>query len=139
MYLEATKILNIHVQCEKEMEVNHDGSGFLRVIPIVGGTFEGDISGVVISGGADWNTTYDNGISHVFAKYVLRADNGDYIAIENEGKIKWSRSEQRIKTVPRFQVNQNSPYAWLNDGVYVGELQTGGAIGYVEIIIYKLM
>jgi hypothetical protein len=138
MQLEAEEIMKIHVQCEPDMEVKNDGSGYLRVIPIVSGWFEGKIQGKIIPGGADWNTTRDNGISHVFAKYLLQAEDGEYIAIENEGKINFQESEGRIKTVPRFQVDHNGRYAWLNCGVYVGELQGGKEPGQVEIIIYKL-
>lgn len=138
MRLEAEEIVRLHVQCEKDMEVKEDGSGFLRVIPIVGGTFDGKIKGTVVPGGADWNTTRNNGTAHVFAKYLLKTESGEYIAIENEGKISFHEEERRIKTVPTFQVNDKSEYVWLNTGVYVGELQAGAAEGQIEIIIYKL-
>ena len=138
MQLEAEEIIRIHVQCEKDFEVKNDGSGFLKVIPIVGGWFEGKMKGKVVPGGADWNTTRDNGIAHVFAKYLLLTEDGEYIAIENEGKIIFKETESRIKTVPKFQVNHDGKYAWLNAGVYVGELQGGKEPGQIEIIIYKL-
>ncbi len=137
MKLEAKEILHLHVICEKEMEVKEDGRGYLRVIPIVGGTFDGIINGTIVPGGADWNTTYGEGVAHVFAKYLLKTEDGVYIAIENEGKIDFSK-EVRIRTVPRFQVSNDSPYAWLNNGVYVGELNFGEKPGQIEIIIYQL-
>ena len=137
MKLEAEEVLRLHVICEPDMEVKDDGSGYLRVIPIIGGSFEGKLSGTVVSGGADWNTTKANGISHVFAKYLLKTQDGEYIGIENEGKIHFQENK-RIKTVPRFQVSNHSPYAWLNSGVYVGELQAGEQLGQIEIIIYRL-
>lgn len=137
MTLEAELIMKIHVQCEKVMEVKDDGSGYQRVIPIVGGTFEGKINGTVVPGGADWNTQRENGIAHVFAKYLLRTDDGFYIAVENEGKIA-NGSESLIKTSPRFQVDGDSKYAWLNSGVYVGSLAGGEKEGQVEITVYKM-
>ncbi|MDD5936439.1 MAG: DUF3237 domain-containing protein [Clostridiales bacterium] len=137
MNLEAKEILRLHVVCEKEMEVKEDGRGYLRVIPIVRGTFEGLLRGTIVPGGADWNTSYNEGKAHVFAKYLLLTDDGNYIAIENEGKIDFTK-ESRIKTVPRFQVSNDSPYAWLNTGVYVGELNGGDEPGQVEITIYQL-
>ncbi|MEG6571537.1 DUF3237 domain-containing protein [[Clostridium] cellulosi] len=137
MTLEAELIMKIHVQCEKDMEVKSDGSGYLRVIPIVGGTFEGKINGTVVPGGADWNTQRENGISHVFAKYLLKTDDGVYIAVENEGKIP-NGSKALIKTSPRFQVDDNSKYAWLNSGVYVGSLTIGEKEGQIEITVYKM-
>lgn len=137
MTLEAKVIMKLQVQCEKAMEVKNDGSGFLRVIPIVGGTFEGKINGTIISGGADWNTTRENDVSHVFAKYLLKTEDGEFIGIENEGKICWSEGAL-IKTSPRFQVDAAGKYAWLNSGVYVGSLVGGVREGEIEITIYKL-
>lgn len=137
MTLDAELVMKIHVRCEKDMEVKNDGSGYQRVIPIVGGTFEGKISGTVVPGGADWNTKRENEVFHVFAKYLLKTDDGFYIAVENEGKIA-NAYEAFIKTSPRFQVDGDSKYAWLNSGVYVGSLAGGKEEGQVEITVYKL-
>jgi hypothetical protein len=137
MNLEAELILKLNVKCEKLMEVQNDGSGYLRVIQIVGGNFEGRLHGEVVSGGADWNTTRDNGIAHVFAKYLIKTEDGEYIAIENEGKIRFDE-ESMIKTTPRFQANSKGKYAWLNTGVYVASLEAGIHEGEVQIAIYKM-
>lgn len=137
MTLEAEMIIKLYVQCEKTMEVRDDGAGYLRVIPIVGGSFEGKIHGEIVSGGADWNTTRDNGIAHVFAKYLLKTEDGEYIAIENDGKIRFD-GQSTIKTTPRFQADDKGKYAWLNFGVYVGSLEAGKIENQVEITIYKL-
>ena len=131
MKLEADLIFKIHVNCEKSIPV-----GNMNVIPIVGGTVEGKIKGVVVPGGADWNTRVDENTSHVFAKYLIKAENGINIAIENEGYISDDHSE--IKTVPRFKVDSNCEFSWLNSGVYVGALEAGKEEGQVEIIIYKM-
>jgi hypothetical protein len=137
MILEAEMILKLSVQCESTMEVRSDGAGYLRVIPIVGGSFEGKICGEIVSGGADWNTSRDNGIAHVFAKYLLKTEDGEYIAIENEGKIRFE-DQSIMKTTPRFQADISGKYAWLNSGVYVGSLDAGKKENQVEITIYKL-
>lgn len=136
MKLDAELILKIHVQCSEALDVKDDGSGFLRVIPITGGTFEGKLQGTVIPGGADWNVQRKNGIAHVYAKYLLRTEEGVYIAIENTGKI--TDNEAAIKTVPVFCVDEDSRYAFLNSGVYVGSLEAGSEQGQVEIIVYKM-
>lgn len=137
MTLDVEMIMKLYVLCENAMEVKNDGSGYLRVIPIVGGTFEGKINGEVVSGGADWNTTKENEICHAFAKYLLKTEDGEYIAIENDGKIKFG-SESHIKTSPRFQADSAGKYAWLNTGVYVASLDGGKKEGQVEITIYKM-
>lgn len=138
MTLDAELIMTLQVSCERDMEVRNDGSGYLRVIPIIGGTFDGKINGSVVSGGADWNTTRENGIAHVFAKYLLKTEDGEYIAIENEGKIRFEEPS-RIKTTPRFQADASGKYAWLNSGCYAGSLDAGKEPGQVEITIYRLL
>lgn len=135
--LKAQKILDLHVQCTDSLDVKEGPEGYLAVIPIVGGTFEGEICGKIISGGADWNTRKKNG-AHVFAKYLLQADNGEYIAIENEGYI-GNEQNTVIVTVPHFTANEEGQYSWLNYGVYTGSLKGGKEPGQIEISIYKML
>lgn len=135
--LKAEEILNIHVQCEDSMDTKDGPEGYLAVIPITGGTFDGKISGKVIPGGADWNMRQKKG-GHVFAKYLLQTDNGEYIAIENEGYI-GHEQQTRIVTVPHFTADENGKYEWLNYGVYVGSLQGGKEPGQVEITVYRML
>jgi hypothetical protein len=137
MNLYAELIMKLHIQCDRDMEVKNDGSGYLRVIPIVGGTFEGKINGEVIPGGADWNTTRENNIAHVFAKYLLKTDDGEFIAIENEGKIIFDH-KNFITTSPRFQADWAGKYAFLNTGVYVASLDVGEE-GKIDITVYKML
>ncbi len=137
MNLESEIIMQLKVQCTPLLEVGDDGRGDLRVIPIIGGTFDGKLRGEVVSGGADWNTDLGEGLAHVFAKYLLKTEDGEYIAIENEGKINFN-SSGFIKTTPRFQVSSTGKYAWLNTGVYVASLDGGKEEGQVEITIYRL-
>lgn len=137
--LVADEIMRLHVLIDKPKIVGTTVQGLLKVIPIVGGTFTGDgIEGTVVEGGADWNTTYENGIVHVFAKYMLKTSDGEYIAIENEGWFERA-TEAVIKTKPTFQANSSGPYHHLNYGVYVGELAPSpGGEPSVEITIYRL-
>jgi len=137
--LVADEIMRLHVMIDKPKTVGTTGQGLLKVIPIIGGTVTGkDIEGTVVDGGADWNTRYDNGIVHVFAKYMLKTNDGDYIAIENEGYFE-SSTETVIKTKPTFQTDTSGKYHYLNYGVFVGELNvTHGIDDSVEIVIYKL-
>ncbi|MBE6025004.1 MAG: DUF3237 domain-containing protein [Cellulosilyticum sp.] len=137
MLLEAELVIKIRVQCGKALEVKAGIDGYLRVIPIVGGTFEGKIKGHVISGGADWNTEKQDGISHVVAKYVIQTEDGEYIGVENVGIIHWD-DQRKIKTVPKFSTCKEGKYAWLNSGVYVGALEVLKE-DLVEITVYQMM
>jgi hypothetical protein len=139
VYLPADEVVRLHVKIVAPKVVGPTGHGSLQVIPIVGGTFTGKgLSGIVVPGGADWNTTCEKGVSHVFAKYLLQTDDGEYIAIENEGVIEWN-SEATIKTRPTFVANAAAKYRDLNWGVYVGELSVSpDEKDSVDIVIYKL-
>ena len=137
--LQADEIMRLSVKIAEPEIVGPTGSGKLQVIPIVGGTFTGaKINGRVVPGGADWNTTRDDGIAHVFAKYLLETSDGEFIAIENEGLID-PNSESVIKTKPTFMANNTGKYRDLNHGVYVGELsETPNTKDSVDIVIYRL-
>ena len=141
MQLNAEKIMTIFVTCAPSLDVGASTEGVLRVIPIVGGDFEGqNIKGTVVSGGADWNTSISDTVSHVFAKYLLKTDDGYYIAIENAGIIDNTNTTAKIKTTPKFIVNKDSKYSWLNTGVYVGSLEGAKDPKYlVEIHIYRML
>ncbi len=135
----ADEVMRLHVQIAAPKVVGPTGQGCLQVIPIVGGTFTGKgLSGIVVPGGADWNTAREDGVSHVFAKYLLQTSDGEYIAIENVGLID-PNSEARIKTQPTFAANAKGKYCYLNCGVYVGELSaTPDVSNSVDIVIYRL-
>lgn len=139
MELKAELVIELCVQCTADLEVGNGLDGVLRVIPIVSGSFRGKLSGKVVSGGADWNTAKSEQFSHVFAKYLLQTDDGEYIAVENEGILDNFHTETVIKTVPKFTVNQAGRYGWLNYGVYVGSLEGGSEPGHVEIKIYRML
>ncbi|WP_208591902.1 DUF3237 domain-containing protein [Gracilibacillus suaedae] len=104
------------------MEIGDTPKGFLRVIPIVGGTFEGPaINGRVVPGGADWNTVRKDGSSEIWARYTLETDDGILISIINEGNHGNSKGET-IWTHPSF-LTSIGWYAWLNEDTFVGKLE----------------
>ena len=137
--LQADEIMRLSVEIAPPKVVGPTGSGTLQVIPIIGDSFHGEkIGGKVVPGGADWNTTRPAGIAHVFAKYLLETDDGEFIAIENEGWIDPTATTV-IKTRPTFSAGNAGKYSALNSGVYVGELMpTPGADDRVDIVIYQL-
>ena len=57
-----------------------------RVIPILGGTFEGPaMRGRVLPGGADWQIVHANGSAELDARYTLQTDTGALISVFNRG------------------------------------------------------
>ncbi|WP_426349929.1 DUF3237 domain-containing protein [Alloiococcus sp. CFN-8] len=139
MQLEADLVLELNVEIGEVQEVGETPKGFLRLIPITGGSFSGEnIKGKVMSGGYDWNTTIKDILTHVLAKYALQTDDGVYISVENEGYLDSRASEAVIKTTPRFLVSEGK-YHWLQSGVFVGSLEAGkGKTPGVCIKIYKM-
>lgn len=136
--LEVTPIMDLRVNIGEHQEIGDSAQGFLKVIPITGGAFSGPkIKGKVVPGGADWNTLLGGSVRHIFAKYTLLTDDGEYISIENEGYAENTDIQPEIRTVPRFIVSDESNYTFLRSGVFVGSLKKGSS-DFVSIRIYKM-
>jgi hypothetical protein len=57
-----------------------------RCVPIAGGSVHGPaLTGVVLAGGADWQTILPDGLTLIEARYLLRADDGTVIEVHNPG------------------------------------------------------
>lgn len=60
--------------------------GERRIIPIVGGTFEGPrLRGEVLPGGADWQIVRSDGVLDLDARYALREEAGGLIRVVSQG------------------------------------------------------
>jgi hypothetical protein len=81
--------------------------GNRNIIPITGGELSGRIPGKVLFGGADYqNLSTPPAID---ARYLWQANNGDIIIVRNTGSG---------TLIPIFEVRVDSPYAFLNSGLY---------------------
>lgn len=150
--MELTPLLTLDVELAPPVEIGRTSAGVRRVIPIVGGNFAGpEMSGTIVPGGADWNLARPDGITHLWARYTLRTDDGAFIMITNEG---WGTQDdermQRIfdgeqqpeegwycRTHPRFEVDLDGPVAWLNDIVCVGSLRPPRRPDRITVDIYQ--
>jgi hypothetical protein len=143
--------LDVHLA--PPIEVGEVPGGFRRVIPITGGTFDGPmLSGEIMPGGADWNLVRPDGIVHLWARYTLKTDQGEYVMITNEG---WGTQDdatmQRIfsgtfddtddwycRTHPRFEAG--SPRLdFLQRSVFVGTLRPPTRPDRVVVDIHQLL
>lgn len=125
---EATVTLN------SPQELGITKYGKRRIIGINGGTFKGPkIKGVVVDGGADWQTVRADGTADLVATYSLKTHDGYYIFIENQG-IRTAKpevlarlakgedvpaAEYYMRTAAKLEVDNNSPYAYLNRSVVI--------------------
>jgi hypothetical protein len=104
-----------------------------RFIPITGGTIKGPkLSGVILPGGGDWQSIHPDGLTEIFARYSMKADDGTVIAITNPGVrvaspdiiARLSAGEDLnpalyyFRTTPVFDVAAG-PHAWLRRSVFV--------------------
>lgn len=139
MNLDAQKIMSLHVELGEPRTVGRTPEGLLTIIPIIGGTFEGEsLRGRVCCGGADWNVAVSETLAHVHAKYWIQTEDQEVISVENEGWIDLSREDAVIRTTPRFTCDLQGRYAFLASGTFAGEL-VGGGKDCVEITFYRLV
>jgi hypothetical protein len=136
-----TPVLDVSVDCDKPVDVGKVPGGFKRIIPITGGWFEGagdhDIRGEVLPGGADWNLQRDDGGFEVWARYVLRTDDGALITITNPGLIMTGAGGLCARTTPTFDVASDR-YRWLAQAVFVGHLAPRREFTGVELRFYTV-
>ena len=99
--------------------------GNRNIIPITGGELSGRIPGKVLFGGADYQNL--SGPPAIDARYLWQANNGDIIIVRNTGSG---------RLIPTFEVRVDSPYAYLNKGLYMSS-PPGMRPGGVGITMYE--
>jgi hypothetical protein len=116
------------------MEIGEVAHGRRRIVPILGGTFEGPgIKGKVLPGGADWQMIQPDGFSELDTRYALETDSGQIVYVQNAG-IRHAPPEVMRKllagapvdpalvyfrTVPKFETSAPA-LQWLTRAVFVG-------------------
>jgi hypothetical protein len=126
-------IFEAKVTLDSVKELGITTYGKRRIIPIMGGTFEGaNIRGIILSGGADWQTLRTDGTADLDARYTLKTDDGVLIYIQNRGirhakpdvlarmakGEKVNPSEYYMRTAATFEVAEGK-YAWLTKCVVI--------------------
>ncbi len=123
-----TPLFQAEIKIGEILEVGMTSLGQRRIIPILGGTFEGErLSGTVIAGGADWQIVTTDGVALLDARYILRTHDDALIYVSNIG-LRYGPAEvlQKVargemvdpaqyyfRTTPRFETGAMH-YAWLN-------------------------
>ena len=104
-----------------------------RFIPITGGTIKGPkLNGVILAGGGDWQSIHPDGLTEIYARYSMKADDGTVIAITNPGvRVASPEVIARLaagedvdpslyyfRTTPVFEVAAG-PHDWMRRSVFV--------------------
>jgi hypothetical protein len=81
--------LEIRAQVGDPIEIGVVDHRRRRIVPILGGTFEGrgDLTarGRILPGGSDAQIIHDDGLTEADAQYVLESDLGQFVYVRNRG------------------------------------------------------
>ena len=79
-------IADFTVEVGAPIAIGETGQGLRRVVPITGGTIQGErLNGTILDAGADYQIIGADGFTRLEARYVARLDDGALIYIENSG------------------------------------------------------
>jgi hypothetical protein len=116
------------------MEVGQVSRGRRRIVPIVGGTFEGPgLKGRVLNNGADWQIVRADGFAELDTRYALETDGGAIVYVQNAGMRHAAPDVLRkladgepvdpdlvyFRTVPSFETAAPE-LQWLTRSIFVG-------------------
>ena len=125
---------DLSVQVAKPMEVGATIHGKRRVIGITGGTVQGDgWSGRVLPGGADFQLLLNERMAELDARYVIEADGGDLIFVQNRA-VRTASPDVMAKLVRGEVVEPQSVYfrcspsfetaskslGWISECLFIG-------------------
>ncbi len=135
MTLHLKHIFTAHINVKNPIEIGDSGKGHRRVIPITGGSFEGEfLKGKVLPGGADYQILRQDGVTEALAHYTIQTDDGVPIYVVNKGYRhgpkeiidKLIRGEEvpedsyYFKTSPVFETGSKR-YDFLNKMIFIGK------------------
>lgn len=117
-------------------EMGPGRAGQRRIIPIIGGTVTGRVTGRILNLGADWQTIHADGSADLDTRYAFETEDGALIEIINKG-VRHGPAEvvarlaagedvdpddYYMRTTARLETG-DPRYDWVNRMIFVG---TGG-------------
>ena len=125
---------DLSVQVDKPQEVGKTHHGVRRVIPILGGTVQGEgWQGRVLPGGADFQLLLGPSMAELDARYVIESDGGDLIFVTNRA-VRTATPEVMAKIVRGEPVDPTTVYfrctpsfetaspalSWVTERLFIG-------------------
>jgi len=126
-------VCELKVKLKPPYVVGETPHGMRRIIPIIGGSFEGPaMKGEILDGGADWQIVRKDGVAELEAHYQIKTDDGVIIYVKNTGlrvatpevaaRIgkgeQVSPSEYYFRAVPKFEAPEGK-YHWMNNAIFI--------------------
>ena len=132
--------IKIKVEPGKGIETGDTPKGFRRLIPIVGGSFEGpDIRGTVLPGGYDFQLLRNDNVTEIDARYVLQTDDGALITIVNRGLRRADKKvmQQMASGKYRHRCIISDPFLDLKPGMKNTSGLTGQCLLQAEFVMQR--
>lgn len=133
--------LRLNVTLGEAYAVGETPKGFRNIIPITGGTFEGnlpgkELKGEIIPGGADYQMS--NGTrTELEAIYCIKTDDGVVIHVRNCGIIAMG-DEYYFRAAPKFEAPADSKYNWMNNSLFVCQPSFDGPQGGIILDVWRV-
>ena len=149
--IETKPAFEAHVALGETVVIGKSARGLRRLVPIVGGTFEGPrLRGKVLASGADLQLVRADGVLEVEARYAIETDDSVAIVVVNRGIFRAppeistrlrrgeavAPSEYYFRTCAQFEAPLGSPYEWLNTSLFVSRVVPDK--GMVHVHFYEL-
>ena len=138
-------VMQLKVTLGEVYTVGETPHGKRVVIPITGGTFEGPLlKGTILNGGADYQLASSDGKrTELEAIYSIKTDDGTYIHVRNRGIIANDKDAEGhptfyFKAAPQFEAPFDSPYAWLNNAIYVCQPEWNQQFAGIVLNVWKV-
>lgn len=131
---ELKHFASLRVEIAAPQEIGEAQFGTRRVIPITGGTVQGNgWSGRVLTGGADFQRIVSPRLAELDARYVLESDDGETIYVQNRALraadpevtqkiidgIPVDPSEVYFKCTPIFETSAER-FQWITERLFIG-------------------
>lgn len=131
--LEFSFEIRVDVTAGRIQELGNTPKGIRKIVPILGGSFEGPgIRGTIIPGGYDWQLIRSDHVAEIEARYVLKTDDNALITIVNTGLRHGPQdvmqrmamdeavepSEYYFRTAPVFETGEPR-YNWLAKNIFI--------------------
>lgn len=149
--IETRLAFEAHVALGETVVIGKSSRGLRRLVPIVGGTFEGPrLRGKVLASGADLQLVRADGVLEVEARYAIETDDSVAIVVVNRGIFRAppeistrlrrgeavAPSEYYFRTCAQFEAPLGSAYEWLNASLFVSRVVPDK--GVVHVHFYEL-